>query len=51
MKKYVEEESSRDESDQPYYMVQENESLEVNTDTLLVDDTSSSCDDYLMSMH
>jgi len=47
MKKYVEEESSGDESDQPYYMVQGNDSLEVNSDTQLDDSASSSGDDYM----
>ena len=44
----VEEESSGDESDQPYYMVLGNDSLEVNSDTHLDDCASSSCsDDYV----
>jgi len=45
--KYVEEESSRDESEQACYMVQENDSLEVNSDTQLNDSASSSCNDYV----
>ena len=44
---YVEEESSGDESDQPCYMVQGNDSLEVNSDTQLDDSASSSCNDYV----
>ena len=40
--KYVEEESSGDESDESCYMVQRNDSLEVNSDTHLDDSTSSS---------
>ena len=44
----VEKESSGDESDQHYYMVQGNDSLEVNSDTHLDDCASSSCsDDYV----
>ena len=37
MPNYMEEESSGDESDQPCYMVQENDSLKVNSDTQLDD--------------
>ena len=44
---YVEEESSGDESDQPYYIVQGKDSLEVNSDTHLDDCTSSSSNDYV----
>ena len=44
--KYVEEESSGDESDQPCYIVQGNDSLEVNSNTHLDDCASSSNDDY-----
>ena len=43
----VEEASSGDESDQPYYMVQGNDSLEVNSDTHLDDCASSLSDDYV----
>ena len=42
----VEEESSR-ESEQACYMVQGNDSFEVNSDTQLDDSASSSCDDYM----
>ena len=46
--KYVEEEFSEEESEQACYMVQENDSLEVNSDTQLDDDdASSSYDDYM----
>jgi len=45
--KYVKEESSRDEFDQHCYMVQGNDSLEVNSDTHLDDSVSSSGDDYV----
>ena len=38
--------SSRDESDQRCFMVQENDSLEVHSDTQL-DSASSSCDEYI----
>ena len=44
--KYVEEESSGDESEQAYYMVQGNDSLEVNSNTQL-DSASSPGDDYI----
>ena len=44
--KYVEKESSGDESDQPCYMVQGNDSLEVNSDTHLDNCASSSNDDH-----
>ena len=44
MTKYVEQESSGDESDQPCYMVQGNDSLEVNSDTHLDDCASSYVD-------
>ena len=45
---YVEDESSGDESDQACYMVQGNDSLEVNSDTYLNDCASSSySDDYV----
>jgi len=48
MPNYVEEESSGGESEQYCYMVQGNDSLEVNSDTQLDnDDASSSCDDYM----
>ena len=43
----VEEESSGEESDQPCDMIQGNDSLEVNSDTHLDDNTSSSGDDYV----
>jgi len=43
---HVEKESSEDESEQACYMVQGNDSLEVNPDTQL-DDASSSCDGYM----
>ena len=45
--KYVKEESSEDESKQVCYMVQGNDSLEVNSDTHLDDFASSSNDDYV----
>ena len=45
--KYVKEESGGEESDQPCYMVQGNDSLEVNSDTQLDYSASSSCDDYM----
>ena len=45
--KYVEEKSSGDESDQHCYMIQGNDSLEVNSDTQLDDSASSSGDDYI----
>ena len=45
--KYVEKESSRDESDQYCYMIQGNDSVEVNSDTQLDDSASSSSDDYV----
>ena len=44
---YVEKESSGDESDKTCYMVQGNDSLEVNSDTQLDDSASSSRDDYV----
>ena len=40
-------ESSEDESEQHYYMVQGNDSLEVNSETHLNDCASSSCDEYI----
>ena len=40
--KQVEKESSEDESEQAYYMIQGNDSLEVNLDTQLDDSASSS---------
>ena len=43
----LEEKSSGEESDQPYYMVQGNDSLEVNSETQLDDSASSSGDDYM----
>ena len=44
----MEKESSEDESEQACYMVQGNDSLEVNSDTHLDDCASSSCsDDYV----
>ena len=43
----VEKKSNKDESEQACYMVQGNDSLEVNSDTQL-DDTSSSCDAMLL---
>ena len=45
--KYVEKESNGEESDQPCYMVQGNDSLEVNSSTDLDDCASSSSDDYV----
>ena len=45
--KYVEEESSGDESDQPCYMLQGNDSLVVNSNTHLDDCASSSSDNYV----
>jgi len=45
--KYVEKESSEDETEQTCYMVQGNDSLEVNSDTQLDDSASSSGDDYM----
>ena len=45
--KYVEEESSGDESDQPCYMVQGNDSLEVISKTQLDDSARSLGDDYM----
>ena len=44
--KYVEE-SSGEESEQACYMVQGNDSLEVNSETHLDDSASSSGDDYI----
>ena len=43
----MEEESSGDESDQPCYMVQGNDSLEVHSETQLDDSASSSDGDYI----
>ena len=43
----IEKESSGDESEQRCYMVQENDSLEVYSESQLDDDASSSCDDYV----
>ena len=43
--KYVEKESSGDESDEACYMVQRNDSLEVHSETQLDDNASSSGDD------
>ena len=45
--KYVEKESNEDESDDACYMVQANDSLEVNSDTQLDNSASSSIDDYV----
>ena len=45
--KIMEKESSKDESEQHCYMVQGNDSLEVNSETLLDDSASSSGDDYV----
>ena len=45
--KYVEEEFSGDESDQPCYMVSGNDSLEVNSESQLDDSASSSGDDHM----
>jgi len=42
-----EEKSSGDESDQRCFMVQENDSLEVYSDTQLDDNTSFSCNEYM----
>ena len=47
MTNYVEKESSGDESDQACYMVQGNDSLEVNSDTQLDDSANSSGDDNM----
>ena len=47
----LEKESSRDESDQASFMVQENDSLEVNLDSHLEDYDSSSFDDNAMDTH
>ena len=44
---HVEIESSRGESEQQCYMVQGNDSLEVNSETHLDDCASSSSDDYV----
>ena len=44
---HVEEISSEEESDQRYFMVQGNDSLEVNLDIQLDDSASSSGDDYM----
>ena len=44
---YVEEESSGGESEQHCYMVQGNDSLEVNSKTQIDDSVSSSGDDYV----
>ena len=44
---YVEEESNGGESEQACYMVQGNDSLEVNSDTQLDDSASSSGDGYM----
>ena len=46
--KYVEKESSGDESDETYFMVQEIDSLEVISDTQLDNCASSLCDDNAM---
>ena len=43
---YVEEESSRDESEQACYMVQGNDSLEIHSENQLEDCASSSDDDH-----
>ena len=43
----LEKESSEDESDQHCYMVQRNDSLEVNLETQLDESASSSGDDYV----
>ena len=40
-----------DESDEACYMVQENESLEIHSDTHLDDSASSSCDENAMDAH
>ena len=47
----VEKESSGDESDETCFMVQGNDSLEVNSDTHLNDSASPSCDDNAMDAH
>ena len=49
--KYVEEESSGDEFEQVCYMVQGNDSLEVNSKTQLDDSASSSVMIMLILMH
>ena len=46
-KNYVEKKSSEDESEQACYMVQGNDSLEINSDTQLDDSASSFGDDYM----
>ena len=45
--KYVEEESSEDESEQACYMIHGNDSLEVQSETQLGDSANSSSDDYM----
>ena len=45
--KNVEKESSREEFNQACFMVQGNDSLEINSDTQLDDSSSSSCDDNM----
>ena len=47
----LEKESSGDESDQTCLVVQENDSLEIHSDTHLDDSTSSSNDDNTMDAH
>ena len=44
-------ESSEKESDQAYFMVQENDSLEVISDTQLDDSASFSCDENNLDAH
>ena len=51
MPKYVEEESSGDESNKHCYMIQGNDSLKVNSDTHLDDSARSSNDDYDSMLH
>ena len=46
-KQYGEKKSSGEESDQAYFMVQGNDSLEVNSDIHLDDSASSSRNDYV----
>ena len=47
----MEKESSEDESDQTFFMVQGNDSLEVISDTQLDDCATSSCDDNAMDVY
>ena len=49
--KYVEKEPMVDEFDETCYMVQENDSLEVHSDTHLDDSVNSSCDNNTIDAH